>query len=116
MARSLFTSKNVRVEVDDQGLQEFLKQNKDIRDLLFSTANKVKSKAESSAQDAQGGPGGQLHDYAEAGFSVVWEPRGKRPRVNVVSNADPLMAVKVHIYTTIRDGIGHLRKALKDGA
>ncbi len=105
----------VRVDVDEQALAEFVETNRDIKDLLLSVGNNVKSAAEATAQDAQGGPGGRLSGYAEAGFSVVWESRGRRPRVLIVSNADSEMATRVHLSTIVRWGIGHMRKALRDG-
>lgn len=106
----------VRVEVDPKDLAAFLKENKPVRDLLVGTAQRVKSAAEATADAAQNGSGGRLQGYAEAGFSVRWEGRGRRPRVVIESNADPAMALRVHFYTQKRDGIAHLRKALRDGA
>lgn len=111
---SLYGGKVTKVEVDEQGIAEFLQQNKDFRDMLVHTAQEVQAAAAATAQAAQNGPGGSLYGYAEAGFSVVWESRGgKRPRVNIVSNADPEMSLRVHFYTQKRDGVGHLRAALK---
>lgn len=113
--QSLYTgSSNVKVVVDNKDLVAFLQENKEIRDLLINTAQAVQAQAESTADNAQKGPGGTLSGYAEAGFSVTWESRGKRPRVLISSNADPEMALRVHFYTQKRDGISHLRKALRD--
>lgn len=106
----------VRVEIHEEGLVELIQQNKYIRDAMWDVANSVKTAAESSAQDAQNGPGGRLNGYAEAGFEAVWESRSKRPRIIIRSLADADMALRVHFYTQKRDGVGHLRKALKDGA
>ncbi len=107
----------VRIQIDERALSELVSENKYIRDALVKVANNVKAAAESTAQDAQNGPGGRLEGYAEAGFEVVWEARGgKRPRVLIQSNADPQMALRVHFYTQKRDGVAHLRKALHDGA
>lgn len=100
------------VVVDPRGVQDFLKDNKDVRDLLASVANNVKSEAQTTADAAQKGEGGRLDGYAQAGFSVVWELRGRRPRIIIKSNADGLTALKAHFYTQKRDGIGHLRAAL----
>lgn len=107
---------NVRIEIDNGALTELLIKNPYIREAMMSTANAVKSAAEATAQSAQNGPDGSLNGYAEAGFDVSWQSRGKRPRILITSLADPLMALRVHFYTQKRDGIAHLRKALKDGA
>lgn len=105
---------SVKVVVDNKDLAAFLQENKEVRDLLINTAQSVQAAAESTADDAQKGAGGTLYGYAEAGFTVEWEARGKRPRVIISSNADPEMALRVHFYTQKRDGISHLRKALRD--
>lgn len=104
----------VRVEFNESELTRLVNENKYIRDALVGTARLVAAEAEATAQDAQNGPGGTLSGYAEAGFTVIWEARGgKRPRVLIQSNADPQMALRVHFYTQKRDGISHLRAALK---
>lgn len=106
-------SGSVRVVVDELGLAEFLQSNKDIRDLLVGQAQKVADVAESTADSAQEGAGGTITGYAEAGFTVEWESRGgARPRVNIVSNADPETFLAAHFHTQRRDGVAHLRAAL----
>lgn len=80
--------------------------------LLMAQAQKVANEAQATAQQAQGGPGGKLQGYAEAGFSVVWESRSRRPRVLIKSNASPEMALRVHLRTQKQWGIAHLRQAL----
>ena len=103
----------VRIEIHEQGLRDLVSANKPIRDLLVSTAQNVASEAQATAQSAQEGPGGTIYGYAEAGFSVEWDARGgKRPRVNVISNATPKMAMAAYFHTMKRDGIDHLRAAL----
>lgn len=103
----------VRVVVDEQGLAEFLQANKSVRDALVSTAQQVAGAAQSTAPSAENGPGGSINGYASAGFTVEWESRGgKRPRVNIVSNADSETATAAHFYTQRRDGVAHLRAAL----
>lgn len=117
MKQNLFGGKSgAKVIVDPEGVQAFLQQNKAVRDLLMATANNVKAAAESTAQGAQNGPGGTLAGYAEAGFSVEWHQRGRRPNVRIVSNADPVLAMRVHFYTQIAWGMAHLRLALHKGA
>lgn len=103
----------VRVDVHPEGLVDLLRSSPEIRSLLAGEASKVKAAADATAQEAQNGPGGTLSGYAEAGFSVVWEMRGRRPRILITSNADPEMALRVHFYTQKRDGISHLRAALR---
>jgi hypothetical protein len=103
----------VKIVIHEKALSEFVTQNKYIRDELVGVANLVAAEAKSTAQSAQNGPGGTIAGYAEAGFSVVWEARGgKRPRVNVVANADPNMSLRAYFYTMKRDGVDHLRAAL----
>ena len=106
-------AKTVKVDVHPEGLVDLLNSSPEIRKLLAEEADLVKTAAEATAQEAQNGPGGTLHGYAEAGFTVVWEMRGRRPRILIQSNADPEMALIVHFYTQKRDGISHLRKALQ---
>lgn len=105
-------ARGVKVVINDDGIRAFLAQNKDVRDLLISTGQAVAAEAQSTASDAEGGPGGRLDGYAAAGFSVEWEGRAKRPRVNVRSNADGEMATRVHLASQKRNGVGHLRAAL----
>lgn len=101
------------VYVDPKGVEDFLDSNKDVRDLLMGVAKNVAAEAQSTADGAQEGPEGDITDYASAGFSVEWDSRGgKRPRVNIRSNASPQVALAVHFHTQKRDGVGHLRKAL----
>ena len=103
----------VKVVIDPNGLSEFLQRNKAIRDILVGTATRVAATAQSTADSAQKGSGGKITGYAEAGFSVQWQARGgKRPRVNIVSNADPKTFMRAYWYTQKRDGVTHLRKAL----
>lgn len=104
---------SVKVVTDPQALAELLVRNPELRAIFSSVGEQVKSAAEATAQAAQNGPGGTLHDYAEAGFTVKWEARGRRPRVVISSNADPEMALRVHFYTQKRDGVAHLRAALR---
>lgn len=104
---------SVRVVVDEQALAQLLQTNKEIRDVLVGTAQQVASVAQSTADSAQNGSGGEIAGYAEAGFSVEWESRGGiRPRVNIRSLADEETALAAHFYTQRRDGVGHLRAAL----
>lgn len=105
-------ARNVKVVIDEQGVQEFLRMNKEVRDLLVGVGQDVAAEAQATASDAEKGPGGRLDGYADAGFSVKWEQRQGRPRVNVVSNADPQTALGVYFSTQKRWGIAHLRRAL----
>lgn len=103
----------VKVTIHEDGITALLSQNKGMRDGLVAVANLVQGEAQATASDAEGGPEGRLTGYAAAGFQVEWEGRsGKRPRVNVRSLADPMMALRVHLSTQKRWGIAHLRKAL----
>lgn len=107
------SSGGTNVIVDEQGIADLLEANKDIRDALVKTAQDVANVAASTASSAEEGAGGRIDGYAAAGFSVEWEARGgKRPRVNVVSNADSETATAAHFHTQIRDGVAHLRAAL----
>lgn len=103
----------VKIVWDESAFAEFISTEKAIRDLLVGTAQSVAAEAQNTADSAQEGPGGTISGYAEAGFSVQYEARGgKRPRVNVVSNADPKTALAAMFHTMKRDGVDHLRAAL----
>lgn len=102
----------VRVQVDNEALADFLRSNKPIRDMLAGQAAQVKQNAEDTASAAEKGPGGRLSGYADAGFTIRWIMRGRRPRIDIVSNADSKLATAVHFYTQKRDGVAHLRAAL----
>ncbi len=101
-----------RIYVHPGAVEEFTRTNPAIRNLLMETAYDVAAEAQATADYAQLGPEGRLTGYAEAGFSVIYEPRGTVPRVLVQSNADGDTATRVHFYTQKRDGVGHLRAAL----
>lgn len=102
-----------RIVWDESAFAEFVSRNKYIRDALVYTAQDVASEAQATASDAEGGPGGTIDGYAAAGFSVVYQSRGgKRPRVNIVSNADGETAMAAHFNSQRKDGVGHLRAAL----
>lgn len=104
---------SVRIVVDEQGLADLVSKNKDIRDELMRVAKAVAGEAQATASAAENGSGGTLDGYSAAGFSVEWESRGgKRPRVNVRSNASGELATGVHFHTQKRDGVAHLRAAL----
>lgn len=103
----------VKVVIHEDGIAKFLQVNKPVRDMMVSTAQQVAAEAQNTAQSAQNGPGGTIYGYAEAGFDVQWESRGgKRPRVNIISRADPYMALAAYFHTLKRDGVDHLRAAL----
>jgi hypothetical protein len=102
----------VKVKVDPQGVADFLRSNKGVRDLLNAQAQQVKANAEASASAAENGVGGSISGYADAGFTIRWVMRGRRPRIDIVSNADSKTATAVHFYTQKRDGVAHLRAAL----
>ena len=80
--------------------------------LLETMGDKVAGEAAATADDAQKGAGGRIDGYAQAGFTVELERRGRRPRVNVRSNADPEMALRAYWYTQKTWGVAHLRRAL----
>lgn len=102
-----------KVVFDEAAFTELINKNKYIRDELVHTAQAVAAEAQATADSAQKGSGGRLTGYSEAGFTVQYQSRGgKRPRVNIVSNADPETALAAHFYTQKRDGVGHLRAAL----
>jgi hypothetical protein len=102
----------VKVTVDRDAVREFVQKNKPVRDLLHSVASAVQANAESSASDAEKGPGGTIHSYASAGFSVAFDMGKKIPRFIVKSNADPEQASRAYWYTQKTFGVAHLRQAL----
>lgn len=102
-----------KVVIHEDGISQFLNDNKGVRDMIVGEAQKVAQEAQATADSAQEGTGGRITGYSEAGFSVQWQRRvNKRPRVNVVSNADPKTSLAAHFHTMKRDGISHLRAAL----
>lgn len=104
---------STKVVFDEAAFTALVNENKYIRDALVHTAQAVAGQAAATANSAQNGTGGRLTGYAEAGFRVEYQARGgKRPRVNIISNADPETALAAHFYTQKRDGVGHLRAAL----
>jgi hypothetical protein len=105
-------AKRVRIEYAPNAITDFVKANRPIQDQLMNTGRAVAANAQATAQSAQNGPEGRLTGYAEAGFAVQFESRGKRPRVIIKSLADIKTALAAHFYTQKRDGVGHLRAAL----
>lgn len=105
-------AKKVKVVVDNSALAEFLRSNKPVRDLLAGEARKVADTAQATASSAEKGAGGRIDGYAAAGFTVRWVTRGRRPRIDIVSNADGKTALAAHFYSQKRDGVAHLRAAL----
>lgn len=101
----------VRIVWDEDALAK-IAQLPEIKDVLLEEAKKVQLEAERTAQEAQGGPGGDLAGYAEAGFKVVLENRNKTPRANIVSQADGDMALRVYFASQKKWGVTHLRRAL----
>lgn len=102
VARLVFNRDGVRQLMNDAGMDR----------LLFGIGQQVQAEAEATAQNAQRGPGGTISGYAEAGFFVGIEDSGDRPICIVASRAEPETAWAAHFYTTKRDGVGHLRRAL----
>ncbi len=104
---------NVRVVVHEEGISSLLVKNPALRAQLMGVASQVASEAQATADRAEEGSGGRISGYADAGFSVEWQVRGgKRPRINVVSNADTKTFLAAHFHTMKRDGVAHLRAAL----
>jgi hypothetical protein len=102
-----------RVVVHEEGIALFLQMNKPVRDMLVKTAQAVAAEAQSTASEAEKGPGGSIDGYAAAGFEVEWQSRsGKRPRVNIKSRADIKTALAAHFSSQKRFGVAHLRAAL----
>lgn len=112
MAKSNFGKSTVTVKVEPNGVENFVKQNKPFRDMLAKMAADVQAEAAATADSAQRGAGGRLDGYAQAGFSIKWITKGKRPQVQIHSNADSKTATAAHFYTQKRDGVAHLRAAL----
>lgn len=105
-------ARGVKIVIDQQALTDLVEDNAYIKKELLDVANKVRSEAQATATSAENGAGGTIDGYASAGFTVEWEQRGARPRVNVRSNAPTETAMAAHFHTQKRDGVGHLRAAL----
>lgn len=101
----------MQIKFNRSGIRELMHDPK-MELLLFGIGQDVQQEAEATAQDAQRGPGGTISGYAEAGFFVGIENSGNRPICIVSSRADSETAWAAHFYTTKRDGVGHLRRAL----
>ena len=99
-----------RIEYEPKSAEWILQQS---LPLLQDVGAQVLAEAESTAVAAeQGSP--RLAGYADAGFTLVVEPRGERPRVVVISNAPYELFVRVLVSTAKHLGNGgHLRAALK---
>lgn len=101
-----------KIKIKPNQPADFIRENKDFRDFLVGKANDVRAEAERTAPGAEGSPPDRTAGYAAAGFRVQFEARGRRPRVNIISNASPDVAQAVYWYTQKRDGVAHLRQAL----
>lgn len=102
---------NVRIEYDPIAVGELL-NNPAMLELLMKIGEDVRSEAQATADDAQNGEGGTIDGYAQAGFSIELVGRGKRPRVDIRSNASPEVATAAHFNSQRKNGVGHLRAAL----
>lgn len=100
------------VYTDPKGVSDFLNDNRKFQDLMVDLGEQVAAEAQATADAAQLGSGGKISGYSEAGFTVEWERRDRRPRVNIISNADEETFMRAYFYTQKRDGVAHLRKAL----
>lgn len=99
-----------RIEFDQAGIQDLL-QSSGVRSHIMGIAQQVQSEAAATAQAAEQGSA-RLSGYASAGFSVAWEPRGKRPRAVVTSNAPTNVYLRVFISTAKNFGTPHFLAAL----
>lgn len=102
---------NVKITIHKEGIIDLLK-DPDIKSLFTDLGAQVAGEAASTADEAQGGAGGDLHGYAEAGFTAQWQVRGTRPRMIVKSDADGYMALRVQLASQKKTGVMHLRRAL----
>jgi hypothetical protein len=113
MANLFSSNGSTRVVVHEDGIADFLEMNPGVKAQLMGVAEQVAAKAQATASSAEEGSGGRITGYSAAGFSVEWESRGgKRPRVNIRSNADKKTFLAAHFHSQKRDGVGHLRAAL----
>ena len=103
---------SVKIIIHKDALADLVNDNAYIKNEVLGVAAQVRNEAAATAQSAQNGPGGSITGYAEGGFYVEWDDRGKRPRANVVSGAPGDVAMAAHFHTQKRDGVGHLRAAL----
>ncbi len=101
----------VRIEYNEMAVGELL-NSPAMLELLTSVGEDVRAEAQATADDAQNGSGGTIDGYAQAGFSVELVGRGKRPRVDIRSNASPEVALAAHFNSQRKNGVGHLRAAL----
>lgn len=103
----------VKIESHDDEYRKLL-VSKEVINIMVENATNVLKEMEATAQDAQNGPGGTIAGYAESGFEVVITPgKTKRPEVRVISRAPIETWRAAYFYTIKRDGIDHMRKALR---
>lgn len=86
-------------------------QSGGIRSHIMGIASQVQAEASATATAAEQGSS-RLAGYASAGFTVTWEPRGKRPRAIVTSNAPTNIYLRVFISTAKNFGTPHFLAAL----
>lgn len=108
-----YKAKVTKIVIDPKAVQEVLRKEPGVKFTLQSVAAAVAAEAQRTAGDAENGAGGTIDGYASAGFSVQYEQRSRRPRVLIVSNADPDVALAAHFNSQRKNGIGHLRAALQ---
>jgi hypothetical protein len=103
----------VKIEANKRAYQDLL-TSREIVNHLVNIGEKVKDEAVSTASSAEEGAGGTIDGYASAGFDVVINRgRNQRPQIRVVSYADTKTYLAAYFHTIKRDGIAHMRAALR---
>lgn len=100
-----------RVEWHEEGLIDVMDQL-GMRSILTEAGQKVADELAATATVADNGPGGTIDGYSDAGFSVIYEPRGRRPRVVVKSNAPGDVAAAAGFNYYHKTGQLHMLAAL----
>jgi hypothetical protein len=89
----------VRYEFHEEGILDLM-DAVGMKEILTEQGEIVANELRSTASEAENGPGGTIDGYADAGFEVIYEARGRRPRVVVKSNApgDVALAAGFNYY------------------
>lgn len=102
----------VRIVWDEAALAS-IQRLPEVRQVMIEEGTQVLNEAIATAQDAQGGPGGDLAGYAEAGFTLEFNERSKTPEVRILANStDSALNMRVYFHSQKKWGITHLRRAL----
>jgi len=100
-----------RIEFHESGVIDLMDEL-GMRAILTEAGQKVADELAATATVADNGPGGTIDGYSDAGFTVTYEARGRRPRVVVKSNAPGDVAAAAQFNYYHKTGQLHMLAAL----